>query len=135
MHGVDSALNGPLVAGGPGVDGGHLVDSTARLRELVLSLTLASLGGVKKRSSLLHLTRKGVGTTVGQSSLLDHLLPLSLLLLIGALSLPVLALVPLDRLLGLRVGLVGVVKSNLELVDVALELLLDPQGFSLGALL
>ena len=38
-------------------------------------------------------------------------------------------------LLGLRVGLVGVVQSNLELVDVALQLLLDPQGFSLGALL
>merc|ERR1719341_1240140 len=46
-----------------------------------------------------------------------------------------LALVALDGLLGLRVGLVGVVKSNLKLVDVALQLLLDPKALSLGALL
>ena len=44
-------------------------------------------------------------------------------------------LVALDGLLGLRVGLVGVVKSNLKLVDVALQLLLDPKALGLGALL
>ena len=35
---------------------------------------------------------------------------------------------PLDGLLGLGVGLVGVVQGDLHLVDVRLKLLLDPAG-------
>merc|ERR1719209_2453693 len=135
VHGMDGALNGPLVAGSPGVDGGHLIDCTARLGELSLCLPLASLSRVKEGASLLHLSGKSVGTAVGEGCPLNNLLPLPLLLLVGALSLPVLALVALDCLLGLRVGLVGVVKSNLKLVDIALQLLLDPQSLGLGTLL
>ncbi len=44
-------------------------------------------------------------------------------------------LVALDRLLGLAVGLVGVVQRNLQLVDISLQLLLDPERLGLGALL
>ena len=39
-------------------------------------------------------------------------------------------LVALDGLLCLRVGLVSVVKSNLQLVDVSLQFLLDPASKS-----
>merc|ERR1719461_1938036 len=46
-----------------------------------------------------------------------------------------LSLVSLDGLEGLIVGLVGMIKSNLELVDLSLKLLLDSQTFSLGTLL
>ena len=35
----------------------------------------------------------------------------------------------------LRVGLVGVVQTDLELVDLALKSLLHPQGLALGLLL
>merc|ERR550534_166533 len=135
VHGVDGALDGPLVAGGLRVDRGHLVDGGARLGELGLGLALAPLGRVEQGASLLHFSSKSIGTTVSKSCPLDNLLPLSLLLLVGALGLPVLALVALDRLLGLRVSLVGVVQSNLQLVNVALKLLLDPQRLGLGALL
>ena len=45
---------------------------------------------------------------------------------------PVLALVVLDCLLGLRVCLVGMVKSNLKLVGVALKLFIKPQGLGLN---
>ena len=45
------------------------------------------------------------------------------------------ALVALDSLHALAVGLVGVVESNLQLVDLAFELLLDAEGFGLGVLL
>ena len=38
-------------------------------------------------------------------------------------------------LLCLAVGLVGVVQSNLQLVDLSLQLLLDPEGLGLGPLL
>ena len=44
-------------------------------------------------------------------------------------------LVALHRLLGLVVGLVGVVQGDLKLVDVSLQLLLDPEGLGLDALL
>ncbi len=44
-------------------------------------------------------------------------------------------LVALDGLLGLAVGLVGVVQGNLQLVDVSLQLLLDPERLRLRALL
>jgi hypothetical protein len=44
-------------------------------------------------------------------------------------------LVALDGLLRLAVGLVGVVQGNLQLVDVSLQLLLDPERLCLGALL
>merc|ERR1719220_2807688 len=135
VHGVDGALDGPLVAGGLGVDGSHLFDGGARLGELSLGLALAPLGRVEQGASLLHLSSKSIGTAVGKGGPLDNLLPLPLLLLVGALGLPVLTLVALDRLLGLRVGLVGVVQSNLQLVNVALKLLFDPQRLGLGALL
>ena len=39
---------------------------------------------------------------------------------------------PLDGLLGLGVGLVSMVQSNLHLVDVSLVLLLDPERLLLG---
>ncbi len=44
-------------------------------------------------------------------------------------------LVALNGLLGLTVGLVGVVQGDLQLVDVSLQLLLDPERLRLGALL
>ena len=44
-------------------------------------------------------------------------------------------LVTLDRLLSLIVGLVGVIKSDLELIDLSLQLLLESEGLSLGSLL
>ena len=105
VHGVDSALNGPLVTGSPGVDGSHLVDNSTRLRKLGLSLALASLSRVKEGACLLHLSGKSVGTAVGEDRLLNNLLPLPLLLLVSTLCLPVLALVALDCILGLSLGL------------------------------
>merc|ERR1711936_673312 len=64
VHSMDSALNGPLVAGSPGVDGGHLVDGRTALGELGLSLALASLRRVEEGASLLHLSGKSIGTAI-----------------------------------------------------------------------
>merc|ERR1719312_1820070 len=83
MHGVDSALQGPLVAGRLRVDRGHLVDGGTGFRKFSLSLALASLGGIEKRASLLHLAGEGVCPPVGEAGLLCNLLSLPLLLLIG----------------------------------------------------
>ena len=78
---------------------------------------------------------KSVGPALGKAGLFRHFLPDAGSLLVVALCLPQLGLVALDGLLGLGVGLVGVVQGDLELVDVALELLLDAQSLGLGALL
>merc|ERR1719266_3059678 len=102
---------------------------------LSLSLPLAPLGGVKEGTGLLHLTLQGVGATLCQAGPLGHLLAEAGSLLMLDLSLPQLALVALDGLEGLVVGLVGVVKGNLKLVDVTLKLLLDAESLSLGLLL
>merc|ERR1740123_1759921 len=135
LHGVESSLHTSLVRVGPGVDGGHLVDSGAGLSQLGLSLPLAAVSGVQESPGLLHLALQGVGPALGQAGLLGHLLADPAGLLVGALGLPQLALVALDGLDGLVVGLVGVVQGNLVLVDVGLQLLLDPQALGLGALL
>merc|ERR1719351_114084 len=135
LQSVDGALNPALVGGGTRVDVVHLVDGHASLGQLGFSLPLAPLGGVKEGTGLLHLALEGVGPALGKGSLLGHLLPEAGGLLEVHLGLPQLALVALDALEGLVVGLVGVVERDLELVDVSLELLLDPQGLGLGLLL
>merc|ERR1719195_879305 len=135
LHGVQGSLHTALVPGGAGVDGGHLIDSTASLAQLGLGLPLAAVGGVQQSSGLLHLALESVGAAVSEAGLLGHLLADTASLLVGALGLAQLTLVALDGLDGLVVGLVGVVQGNLVLVDVRLKLLLDPQTLGLSALL
>merc|ERR1719208_11014 len=93
------------------------------------------LSRVKESSGLLNLTLEGIGTSVSKGGLLGHILTGTGSFLILGLSLTELSLVSLDGLEGLIVGLVGMIKSNLELVDLSLKLLLDSQTFSLGTLL
>merc|ERR1719208_60283 len=135
LHGVEGSLNTSLVSRSSGVDGVHLVDSSAGLTKPSLSLSLASISRVQESSGLFHLSLEAVGASVSQAGLLGHLLTDSGGLLVLAFSLTELTLVSLDGLESLVVGLVGVVQCNLVLIDVRLELLLDSQTLSLGALL
>ena len=121
-----------LLRGSLGVDGGHVIDSRPGLSQLHVSLLLAPVSRVQEGARLLQLSLQGIGLPLRKSSLLCNLHLLAELFLQERLSVPQLALVALDGLVGLRVGLVGVVKSNLQLVDVSLQLLLDPQSLSLG---
>merc|ERR1740123_847352 len=65
LQSVHGSLEPALVPTGPRVDVVHLVDGHAGLGQLGLRLPLASFGRVKKGTCLLHLTLKGVGTTIG----------------------------------------------------------------------
>merc|ERR1712029_1148185 len=127
LHGVEGSLNTSLVSRSSGVDGVHLVDSIASVTKLGLSLSLASLSRVQKSSGLLNLSLESIGASVREAGLLGHLLTKTTGLLVLALSLTELTLVSLDGLESLVVGLVGVVQSNLKLIDVRLELLLNSQ--------
>merc|ERR1719384_2420462 len=135
LEGVDGALEPALVSSRARVDIVHLVDGHAGFSQLRLSLPLAPLGRVKEGTSLLHLTLEGVGPALSEAGLLGHLLAEAGGLLVVHLSFPQLALVALDGLQGLVVGLVGVVESNLKLVDVTLQLLLHAETLGLGLLL
>merc|ERR1719373_1405597 len=135
LHGVEGSLNTSLVSRSSGVDGVHLIDSIASITKLSLSLSLASLSRVQESSGLLNLSLESIGTSVREAGLLGHLLAKTTGLLILALSLTELTLVSLDGLESLVVCLVGMVQSNLKLVDVRLKLLLDSQTLSLGTLL
>merc|ERR1711971_1411768 len=135
LQGVDGALEAALVSSSARVDIVHLVDGHAGFGQLRLSLPLAPLGRVKKGTSLLHLTLEGVGPALSKAGLLGHVLAEAGGLFVVHLGLPQLTLVPLDGLQGLVVGLVSMVQSDLELVDVALELLLDAETLGLGLLL
>merc|ERR1719282_788843 len=117
MEGVDCALNAALLCRGSGVNGGHLVDSISGLAKFSLGLSLASLGRVQEGPGLLHLSSESIGASVSEAGLLGHLLADTGLLGQSTLGLSHLSLVPLDGLLGLVVGLVSVVKSDLKLVD------------------
>merc|ERR1719461_1212818 len=135
LHSVKGSLNTSLVSSSSGVDGVHLVDSTTSVPKLSLSLSLSTLSRVKESSSLLNLTLEGIGTSVSKGGLLGHILTGTGSFLILGLSLTELSLVSLYGLEGLIVGLVGMIKSNLELVDLSLKLLLDSQTLCLGTLL
>merc|ERR1712156_1111019 len=87
---------------------------------------------IQKSTRLLQLSLEGIGLPLGKSSLFSNLHLLAKLLLQERLGVPELSLVTLDGLVGLIVGLVGVVKSPMKLIDVSLQLLLDPQSLSLG---
>merc|ERR1712117_412958 len=135
LHGVESSLNTSLIRVGSGVDAGHLIDSISSISKLSLSLSLATVSRVKESSGLLNFSLESIGTSVSKAGLLSHLLPGTASLLILGLSLSQLTLVSLDRLESLIVGLVGMVKGNLKLIDLRLKLLLDSQTLSLGTLL
>jgi hypothetical protein len=135
LEGVDVALHGTLLVHGAGVDGLHLVDGVPGVGQLLVDLALGSLGRIQKGPGLLDLAAEGIGFPVGNANSLRDLLPGASLILEGLDGLSQLTLVPLDGLLALGVGLVGVVKSDLQLVDVRLQLLLDAESLGLGALL
>ena len=66
---------------------------------------LPLLAESRRERASFSLSGKSVGTAVGEDRLLNNLLPLPLLLLVSTLCLPVLALVALDCILGLSLGL------------------------------
>merc|ERR550534_3479138 len=90
---------------------------------------------IKEGLALLNLAREGSRLALRDANLLNNLGLGAGLILKELDGLTELGLVSLDGLQTLRVGLVGVVQANLQLVDLSLELLLDAEGLTLGSLL
>merc|ERR1719381_471904 len=132
MESVAGGLQLPLLSHGLGVDGGHVINGTPGLSQIHLALLLAPVGRVQESPGLLQLSMEGVGLALGKSGLLGNLDVQAVLLLKGSLNLALLVLVALDGLECLSIGLVGMVKSDLKLIDVRFKLLLDAKSFSLG---
>merc|ERR1719400_917791 len=124
LQGVDAGLKLALRGHVATVDGLHVVDGSTRVSNVVLELSDGAVGSIKKSLALLHLAREGGRLVLRDSNLLADLSPGPGLVLIGLDGLTELGLVALDGLDALRVGLVGVVHSDLKLVDLSLQLLL-----------
>merc|ERR1719150_2815461 len=135
LEGVDAGLQLALGSHITTVDGLHVVDGSTRVSNVILKLSDGAVGSIKESLALLHLSRESSSLALRDSNLLTDLSPGAGLVLETLDSFTELGLVALDGLDTLRVGLVGVIQSDLELVDLALQLLLDTQGLSLGSLL
>merc|ERR1719410_1603021 len=132
---VDGALEVALHGGVAGVDGLHLGDSQPGISDLLGQLPVGPLGGVQEGARLLHLSVESIGLPLSDSNLLADLLSGSGLILKSLDGVPELLLVSLKSLKTLSIGLVGLIQTDLQLIDVTLKLLLDPKGLSLGLLL
>merc|ERR1719193_2935001 len=135
LDGVDGSLEAALGGHVAAVDDLHVVDGVAAIGDLHLELPLGALRTVHQSLGLLQLAGEGGGLALRDADLLHDLGAGARLVLVQLDRLLQLRLVALDGLQSLGVGLVGVVKADLELVDLALKSLLDPQGLTLGLLL
>merc|ERR1719323_2838272 len=135
LEGVDAGLKLALAGHVTAVDGLHVVDGTTSIRDVILELSNGTVGSIKESLALLNLTREGGRLTLRDANLLNDLGLGAGLVLEQLDGLTELGLVSLDRLQTLRVGLVGMVQTNLKLVDLSLELLLYAETLTLGPLL
>merc|ERR1719410_1517012 len=135
LEGVDAGLKLALAGHVTAVDGLHVVDGTTGIRDVILELSNGTIGSIKESLALLNLTREGGRLTLRDANLLNDVGLGAGLVLEQLDGLTELGLVSLDRLQTLRVGLVGMVQTNLKLIDLSLELLLDAETLTLGSLL
>merc|ERR1719391_184850 len=131
LNSVDVALKSTLGRHFSAIDSLHFIASISGISNFHVQLALGSLSRVKKGLALLNLSREGSSLAVSNSNSLNNLSTLASLILIGLDGFPQLALVTLDGLQTFSISLVGMVKSNLKLIDVTLKLLLDAKSFSL----
>merc|ERR1719192_2560584 len=135
LDGVDGALEAALGGHVAAVDDLHVVDGVAAISDLHLELPLGPLRAVHEGLGLLQLAGEGGGLALRDADLLHDLRAGARLVLVSLDRLLQLRLVALHGLQALRVGLVGVVETDLKLVDLALESLLHAEGLTLGLLL
>merc|ERR1719158_56030 len=135
LEGVDGGLKLTLASHVTGIDGLHVVDSGSGVSNVILELSDGTVGSIKKSLGLLNLSREGSSLALRDTNLLSNLGSGASLILEGLDGLTELSLVALDGLQSLRVGLVGVVETNLKFIDLSLKLLLDAETLTLGSLL
>merc|ERR1719356_217141 len=135
LEGVDGGLELALASHVAGIDGLHVVDSRSGVSNVILELSDGAVGSIKKSLGLLNFSRESSSLSLRDADLLSNLGSGASLILKGLDGLTELGLVSLDGLQSLRIGLVGVVKTNLKLVDLSLKLLLDAKTLTLGSLL
>merc|ERR1719232_535393 len=135
LEGVDGGLKLTLASHVTGIDSLHVVDSRSGVSNVILELSDGTVGSIKKSLGLFNLSRESSSLTLRDANLLSNLGSGASLILKGLDGLTELGLVALDGLQSLRVGLVGVVETNLKLVDLSLKLLLDAETLTLGSLL
>lgn len=155
VQSLELRLQFPLGSGDGSVLGGNFVQLFVGIGKLLLGLATAAVGLLQQSAGLLEFVLQSVGTTLRDTQLFTGIVTGTLLFLKGGLDVLELLLVALDVLLGLGVSLidgeedrllglreecgggwltylVGMIQSNLQLVDVGFQLLLHAQRLSLA---
>merc|ERR1740124_2005387 len=96
---------------------------------------LAAVSRIKKSPRLLNFSAESTSLTLSNTNSFHDFLATTSLFFVATNCLPKLSLIPLDGLLSLSIGLVGMIKGNLKLIDVRFKFFLDAKGFTLGTLL
>ena len=107
--------------------GSEVIETLVGLSKFGFSLATAAVGLFEKSAGFFELSVEGVGTAFSNTILFAVFRGEALFFFNAGLLVLDLTLELLDVLLEVRVGLVGVVESDLELVDVRLDLLLDSE--------
>merc|ERR1719472_585580 len=74
LHGVQGSFQGTLGGKFLVVDGQHFVDRVASIGQIVVDLTGGPVGGIKKSSALLNLSRESRNFALTNSNLFSNLL-------------------------------------------------------------
>merc|ERR1719348_352973 len=135
LKGVDATLKTPLCRHVASIDGLDLVYGSTGISNFVLNLSLGTISRVNECTALLDFPRKSSGLALRDANSLRDLGTGTGFVFKDLDGLPQLSLVALDRLESLSISLVSMVQSNFQFVDLSLELLLDPESFTLSPLL
>merc|ERR550519_2983454 len=116
---VDHSLHSSLAGQFSGVDDAHFAGSSASIVEFACELPSGTIGTVQKSLALLNFSTKSRSFALRDSNLLGDCSMGASCVFVGLDGLTKLSLVTFDSLQSLGIGLVGVIQSNLKLIDIS----------------
>jgi hypothetical protein len=132
---VDCTLKSTLSSELPGIDSAHFTTGNTSIIQLITKLAGGTVSSIKKSTALLNFTTESSSLSLRDTNSLSNCGAATGLFLEGLDGLTKLTLVALDSLETLSISLISMVKTNLQLVNVTLKLLLYAKSISLGTLL
>jgi len=134
LESLHFSLELPLGGGESGICAGDVVDLLTCIIELSLSVATAAVRLFQESAGFFQLSVKGVEAAFSNAILFTELGGMALLLLNTAFRILDFIMNLPQMFVKISIGLIGVVKGDLELVDVGLKLLLYAKslGLTLG---
>merc|ERR550519_1295952 len=134
LGGVDHSLHSSLAGQFSGVDDTHFAGSSTGIVGFDSKLSSRTIGTVEKSLALLNFSTESCGFALRDSNLLGDCSMGASCVFVGLDGLTKLTLVTFDGLQSLSIGLVGMIQSNLKLIDISFHFLLDTESLGLSLL-